>query len=206
MVEIEEIQKLKQIFDNEIYSIVKYGFGKRNILVVLKDGFNIAYLMKIKPFIRKLKKNNNIVVVSRKSLITNNIDILNIKLTSATIYGPDVFKGMEFDTSKIKKQIEYEANKTLINLKNDLLSKKWSWEQKKLLFSSIPRMLPLIIAHLYVKGDKIPNAIPDTINKYVKHNPDAAVLLRIRRDISNDQLIKFYDELFHLLQGLAEKV
>lgn len=203
---LEEIQQLKKIFDKEIFSIIKYGFGKRNILVVLKDGFNIEYLMRIKPFISKLKKNNNIIVVSRKSIIANNIDILNIKLTYAVIYGDDPFKGLNFDTSKIRKQIEYEANKTLINLKNEILSHKWSWQLKKLLFSTLPRLLPLIVAHLYVLGENIPNAIPDTINKYIKHNNDATVLLKIRRDISKSEFNPLYQDIFVLLENLATKV
>ena len=205
MASIDEIHQLKKIFDDEIYSILKYGFGKRNILVVLKDGFNINYLLKIKPYISKLKKNNNIIVVSKTSIIANNIDILNIRLTYAVIYGKDPFKSIDFETAKIRKQIEYEANKTLINLKNELLARKWSWQVRNLLYSVVPRILPLIVAHLYILGEKIPNAIPDTIHKYLKHNPDVIVLLQIKKDIKKDEAIKLYEKVFVLLEGLAKQ-
>lgn len=205
MEEIEEIHKLKKIFDTSIYSIVKYGFGKRNLLVVVKET-DVDYLLKIKPYILKLKKSKNILLLSNDDLKESNlgIDLLNIMLTSVVIYGNDPFKGFEVDNNRIKRQIKYEANKLLIGLKNELLSRKWSWQMKSLLFSSIPRVLPLIVAHLYLKGEKIPNAIPDTINKYLKHNEDAVVLLKMGNDVSKDEMYKYFDEIFVFLNHLAE--
>ena len=75
-----------------------------------------------------------------------------------------------------------------------------------MLFSLIPRLLPLIVAHLYLKGEKIPNAIPDTINRYIKHNEDAIVLLRIRKDLSKSEMNKLFEEVFDFLEKLVDKV
>jgi len=207
MNDIEEIHRLKKIFDKSIYSIIKYGFGKRNLLVVIKNG-NMDYLMKIKPYILSLRKKKNILVLSYDDISQQNfgIDLLNIKLTSVVIYGNDVFKEFNIDNTKIKRQIRYEANRQLIALKNELLSRKWSWHMRALLFSMIPRILPVIVAHLYIKGDKIPNAIPDTINRYLKHNEDAVVLLKIKRKVTADEMKDLFQELFVFLKGLSKKV
>jgi hypothetical protein len=126
MESIDDIQKLKKIFDESIYSIVKYGFGKRNILVVVNE-VDIDYLIKIKPYLLKLKKTKNILVIPRKNIKTDNlgVDFLNIKLTSAVIYGADIFKELKFDNTKIKRQIHYESNKTLVSLVNEILSRRW---------------------------------------------------------------------------------
>ena len=207
MNDVEEIHKLKKIFDKSIYSIIKYGFGKRNILVVIKNG-NMDYLMKIKPYILSLRKKKNILVLSHDDINQQNfgIDLLNIKLTSVVIYGNDVFKEFNIDNIKIKRQIRYEANRQLIVLKNELLSMKWSWHMKNLLFSMIPSVLPIIVAHLYIKGDNIPNAIPDTINKYLKHNEDAIVLLKIKKKVTVDEMKSLFQEMFVFLKGLSKKV
>jgi len=207
MNDIEEIHRLKKIFDKSIYSIIKYGFGKRNLLVVIKNG-NMDYLMKIKHYILSLRKKKNILVLSYDDISQQNfgIDLLNIKLTSVVIYGNDVFKEFNIDNTKIKRQIRYEANRQLIALKNELLSRKWSWHMRALLFSMIPRILPVIVAHLYIKGDKIPNAIPDTINRYLKHNEDAVVLLKIKRKVTADEMKDLFQELFVFLKGLSKKV
>ena len=207
MNDVEEIHKLKKIFDKSIYSIIKYGFGKRNILVVIKNG-NMDYLMKIKPYILSLRKKKNILVLSYDDINQQNfgIDLLNIKLTSVVIYGNDVFKEFNIDNIKIKRQIRYEANRQLIVLKNELLSIKWPWHMKNLLFSMIPRVLPIIVAHLYIRGDNIPNAIPDTINKYLKHNEDAIVLLKIKKKVTVDEMKSLFQEVFVFLKGLSKKV
>ena len=63
MADIDEIHTLKRIFNDSIYSIVKYGFGKRNLLVIIKNG-GLDYLLKIKPYIAKLRKNKNILLVN----------------------------------------------------------------------------------------------------------------------------------------------
>jgi len=207
MNDIQDIHRLKKIFEDSIYSIIKYGFGKRHLLVVIKNG-KMDYLMKIKSYILNLKKKKNIIVLSYDDINQQNfgIDLLNIKLTSVVIYGKDVFKEFNIDNTKIKRQIRYEANRQLIALKNEILSRKWSWQMKSLLFSMIPRMLPLIVAHLYIKGDKIPNAIPDTINRYLKHNEDAVVLLKIRKKITAAEMKELFQNIFVFLKGLSKKV
>ena len=204
---IEEIRDLKKIFNDRIYSIIKYGFGKRNILVVLDD-ITYEYLTEIKLYIAKLRKKKNIVVISKKDIKPKNlgVDFLNIKLTSVIIYGKDIFKDIDFESVKIKRQIRYEANNTLMNLRNELINKKWAWQMKELLFSAIPRLLPLIVAHLYIKGEKIPNAIPDTINRYLKHNEDAVILLKISKSLTKEEMTKLFQELFVFLENLADNV
>jgi hypothetical protein len=207
MKDVEDIKKLKDIFNDSIYSIIKYGFGKRNILVVLND-MGMDYMMRIKPYLFKLKKNKNILVLTKKNISKRSIgvDFLNIKLTSVVIYGNDIFKNAKIDTARIKRQIRYEANRALINLKNEFLSCKWSWRMRELLFTVIPRTLPLIVAHLYVLGEKIPNAIPDTINRYIKHNEDAIALLSISRNLSKDKLKGVFQDIFDFFEKLEEKV
>jgi hypothetical protein len=207
MADIDEIYRLKKIFQDSIYSIIKYGFGKRNILVVIKNG-NIDYLLNIRPFIRKLKKTKNILLLSYDDIKqkTIGLDLLNIKLTSVVIYGSDIFSEMNIDNLRIKRQIKYEAYRQLVTLKNDLLSTRWEFQMKQILFSVVPRVLPLIVAHLYIKGENITNAIPDTINKYIKYNEDALVLLRIKKNISSSELKELFTEMFLFLGKLSEKV
>jgi hypothetical protein len=203
----DEIYKLKKVFDTNIYSIVKYGFGKRNILIVLND-VSTEYLNKIKPYLLKLKKDKNIVVIGKNNISPKciGVDFLNIKLTSVVIYGAEIFSDSEIDPAKIKRQIKYEANRLLINLRNEYLSFRWPWHMKKLLYSAVPRVLPLIVAHLYLKGEKIPNAIPDTINRYLKHNEDAIVLMRIKKDMSSKETDALFNDFFLFLENLNDKI
>ncbi len=207
MNEIDDIYKLKQIFSDKIYSIAKYGFGKRNLLVILEDD-SIDFLFEIKPALSKLRKNKNILVFSKKDLMKNNlgIDYLNIKLTSVVIYGKDIFKELEVDNAKIKRHLGYEANRMLIGLKNEMLNCRWSTQMRNLLYSSVPRILPLIVAHLYLKGEKIPNAIPDTINRYLKHNEEVVCLLKITKDLSTKEVKHMLANVFVFLENLSRKV
>lgn len=205
---MDEISKLKEIFDGYIYSVIKYGFGKRNLLVVVKN-MDIDSLLAIKPHILRLRRNNrSVLVLAYDDLHKKNlgIDFLNIQLTSAIIYGKDIFKEFIVDNARIKRHIAYEANRLMIALKNELLSLRWSWQVKSLLFSTIPRVLPLIIAHLYLKGEKIPNAIPDTINRYVKYNEDAHVLLRISKQVSKKEIDVLFKGIFEFLEHLSTHV
>ncbi|MFT4303087.1 MAG: hypothetical protein ACMXYG_00845 [Candidatus Woesearchaeota archaeon] len=203
MHDIEDIKKLKDVFNDHIHSIIKYGFGKRNILVVLEE-MDIDYLLKIRPLIRRIRKQKNLLVLTKENVTKKNIgvDFLNIKLTSVVLYGNDIFKDATIDTTRIKRQIKYEANRILVNLRNELLNTKWSWDIRRILYSVIPRILPLIVAHLYVLGEKIPNAIPDTINRYIKHNESASVLLRIRKDIKRDEMDKLLQDIFDLFESM----
>jgi hypothetical protein len=207
MEEIDEIHKLKKIFNDSIYSIIKYGFGKRNILVVIKNG-DINYLLKIKPAILHLKKVKNILLLSYNDIKSKILgtDLLNVKLTSVVIFGQDIFKEMKVDNTRIRRQIKYEAYRQLITLKNDILSTKWNFQLKNILFSMIPKVLPLIVAHLYLLGENIPNAIPDTINKYIKHNEDALVLLKIRKNLTVEEMNALFQDMFVFLSGLNDKV
>lgn len=207
MNEIDDIYKLKKIFDGKIYSVIKYGFGKRSLLVVLNDD-DINFLYEIKPLVLKLRKNKNVLVFSKTDLLEKNlgIDYLNIKLTSVVIYGKDIFSELTVDDLKIKRHICYEANRMLIAMKNDMLNCKWSSGMKNLLFSSVPRILPLIVAHLYVKGEKIPNAIPDTINRYLKYNEDAICFLKINKNLKAKEVNKLMIDVLLFLENLSKKV
>ena len=207
MGDVEDIRMMQKVFDGYIYSVLKYGFGKRNLLVIIKD-MDITELLKIKRYILALRKQKNVLILSYDDLHKKNlsIDYLNIQLTSVVIYGTDIFKEFTVDTSRIKRHIGYEANRLVITLKNELLARRWSWKIKELLFSVVPRVLPLIIAHLYVKGEKIPNAIPDTINKYIKYNQEASVLLKIRRNVSEKEAVELLKEVFVFLEQLSAKV
>jgi len=207
MNEIDDIYKLKQIFDGKIYSVAKYGFGKRNLLVILDDD-SLDFLYEVKPALQKLRRTKNVLVFSKSDLQKKNlgIDYLNIKLTSVVIYGKDVFSEFEVDNAKIKRHLGYEANRMLIGLKNDMLSAKWNSSMKNLLFSIVPRVLPLIVAHLYLKGEKIPNAIPDTINRYLKHNEEAVCFLKITRDVTPKEVKHLLADVFVFLENLSKKV
>lgn len=207
MNEVDDIYKIKQIFDGKIYSIAKYGFGKRNLLVVLEDD-SIDFLYEIKQSLLKLRRTKNVLVFSKTDLLKKNlgIDYLNIKLTSVVIYGKDIFQELEVDTAKVKRHIGYEANRMLIGMKNDMLNCRWNSSMKKLLFSCLPRILPLIVAHLHVKGEKIPNAIPDTINRYIKINQEALCLLKITRDVNPKEVKHLLANVFVFLENLSKKV
>jgi hypothetical protein len=204
---IDDISRLKKVFNDSIVSIIKYGFGKRNILVVVEDT-SFDYLVKIRPYLRKLSKSKNIVVLSRNNIVKKNIgiDFLNIKLTAAVIYGEDVLNQLIFPKEDLKKQIIYEANKILINTRSEFLEKRWAFQQKEVLYHSLPRVLPLIVAHLYLKDQKIPNAIPDTINKYAKINEDAAVLLRISKNMPASEMDTHFTDLFYFLENISERL
>lgn len=207
MHEVEDIRMLQRIFDGYIYSVLKYGFGKRNLLVIIKD-MDIDKLLEVKKYIIKLRKQKNVLILSYDDLHKKNlsIDYLNIQLTSVVVYGSDIFKEFTVDTPRIKRHISYEANRLVITLKNELLSRRWSWQIKSLLFSVVPRILPLIVAHLYVKGEKIPNGIPDTINRYLKYNDDATVLLKIRRNVTSAEAIVLMKEVFVFLENISTRV
>ena len=203
----EDIQKLKEIFGEDILSIIKYGFGKRNLMIVLSD-VSLSYLQPLKPYIMRLKRKKRILVLGASDITSGaiGIDLLNIQLTSVVIYGKDLFKDLSFDEAKIKRQLKYDAHRMLVGLRDEYLSYRWSWDLKKVLASTVPRLLPLIVAHMYLLGEKIPNAIPDTINKYVKHNEDALVLLKIRHDLNSKEIEAIFEDIFTFLADLPERI
>jgi hypothetical protein len=204
---VDDIRHLKEVFDDSIVSIIKYGFGKRNILVVVNDT-SVEYLTRIRPFLLRISRDKNIVVISKNNIMNKNmgIDFLNIKLTAAVIYGENVLEHLKFEKENLRNQVIYEANKILINTRHDFLSKRWGWQRKNVLFQAVPRILPLIVAHLYLADQKIPNAIPDTINRYLKVNEDAAVLLKISRNVSTDELPNLFTDLFALLENIGDRL
>ncbi len=129
--------------------------------VVLLDHVGLEALRKLaaigKPFAKK-KVNISPPLVMTPSHIRNSMDVfpveyLNFKLVHETVWGEDIFCGLEIDRKALKLQCERELEIMLVGLRQGYL--KMVEDDKKLtgaFFSSIKSYVPLFRGLIYLLG------------------------------------------------------
>lgn len=162
---------LRNIFKEDLISIILYGSGARGEYVPGKSDINFLVILteagmeKIDlcfDFVRKWKKRNvAIPLFMTKSFIESSLDtfpveFLNIKNEHLTIFGEDTLKDLEFDRKYVLLQCERELKGKTLNLREEFLNTEGKSER---LFELVRRSLTAYVstfkALLYVKGKAV---------------------------------------------------
>ncbi|NPU82910.1 MAG: hypothetical protein HPY65_00350 [Syntrophaceae bacterium] len=163
---------MKQAFGDDLQGIILYGSGARgeyvagrsdlNFLVILTDSGvnNLDRAFRIVSGWRKRKV--AIPLFMTRSLILHSLDsypveFLNMQLHYVPVYGEDVLKGLAFDRSNLRLQLERDLKGKLLLLRTGFLETEGKDKPiGRLIAVSMTAFLSLFTALLYLKGIAAP--------------------------------------------------
>ncbi len=167
------IQDLKDIYHEELLSLILYGsaasgefvdkHSNLNLLVVLKDT-SLEEIKKSSKLIRKFKMINTLFLT--EDYIANSTDIFPIEFLDMQenyflLYGKDILKDIQIDLRNLRFQCEQELKAKLLKLRQAyLLLNNNMPKLRSLLFISFTSILHILRNVLRIKGRKPP---------YLKH-------------------------------------
>jgi len=98
------------------------------------------------------------------------IELLDLQLTHATIYGDDPFEGLEFTNSDVRLQCERELKATLIRLRQGFVASAANTKLvRDILVSAAVSLVPLLRAMLWLKDIDRPKSAKDVLSKAAQH-------------------------------------
>jgi predicted nucleotidyltransferase len=163
------IQGLKDVYPEELLSIILYGsaasgefvdkHSNLNLLVVLKNT-DLEVIKKSSKLVRKFKMINALFLT--EDTIANSIDIFPIEFLDMQenyflLYGKDVLKDIQVDIRHLQFQCEQELKAKLIKLRQTyLLLNNNMVALRGLLFMSFTSILHILRNVLRIKGRKPP--------------------------------------------------
>ncbi len=168
----EIISDYKSIFGNDLVSIILYGSaagrdyrpGRSDInfmMVLTEEG--IARLDLAFDMVKKWRKRNvAIPLFLTDGYIETSLDVFPIEYLSfqrsyVVAYGRDVLEGLSFDLELVRLQCEREIKGKLLLLREGFLETSGkSRAVKELVANSIPALIAIFEALLYIKGKEIP--------------------------------------------------
>jgi predicted nucleotidyltransferase len=169
-------QKLKDIYQNELVSIILYGSAASgefaykhsniNLLVVLKNA-SLENLDKVSGLITvpKFQVLNPLFLTEdyiKSSLDVFPIEFLDIKENYIILYGKDILGGLEIDLKNLRFQCEQELKAKLLNLKNIYLRSKDKFALRVLLFKYFTSITHIMRNLLRLRG-KMPSYLKERV-------------------------------------------
>ncbi len=178
----EEIRnELKQLFGNDLVSVLLYGSGARgyyipkksdiNFLVVLSDeGINKFHAAS--AFVKKWQKRKVATpLFLTKNYIKNSMDsfpieFLNISSYYEVVYGEDIFADFDINKKDLKLQLEREMTGKLIHLRQEYFPASLNTKNTSMLIhDSMSTFLSLFQAILYLKNENISDNNLENLNR-----------------------------------------
>jgi predicted nucleotidyltransferase len=172
------IQNLKDIYKDELISLILYGsaasgefiekHSNLNILVVLKNT-DLDNLKKASGIINKFKMINPLFLT--KEHISSSTDIFPIEFLDMqenylVLYGKDILKEINIDVKNLRFQCEHELKAKLINLRQAYLRiNNDKTALRNLLFRSFTSILHILRNVLRLKGKKPPYLKQDILKE-----------------------------------------
>lgn len=189
---LEISDEFKNIFGNDLLSIILYGSGASgyyipgksdiNFLVVLSED-GIDNLDKAIGTISRLKKRKVATpLFMTKAEITSSLDsypieLLTMKKHYALVFGEDVLAGLSFNPSHILLQFERELKGKILQLRRGFLEAEGRTRQvRDLIKASFTAFISIFKALLFFKNIDIPQNRRDIIRSVAgafSINPDA---------------------------------
>jgi predicted nucleotidyltransferase len=168
----EILSDYKGVFGADLVSIILYGSaaGKDyrpgrsdiNFMIVL-TGEGIERLDRAFDMVKRWRKRNvAIPLFLTEGYIKTSLDVfpveyLSFKRNYVLIYGKDVLEGLTFDMELMRLQCEREIKGKLLLLRQAFLETSGRGKAlKELVANSIPALIAIFEALLYIKGKEIP--------------------------------------------------
>ncbi|HOI73917.1 MAG TPA: nucleotidyltransferase domain-containing protein [Syntrophales bacterium] len=163
---------IKKAFGEDLKGLILYGSGARgeympgrsdlNFLVILTDA-GIDHLDRAFGIVSSWSKRRvAIPLFMTKSMILQSLDcypveFLNMQLHYVPVYGEDVLRGLAFDRSNLRLQLERELKGKLLHLRTGFLETQGKDKAlARLIAVSLTAFLSLFTALLYLKGIAAP--------------------------------------------------
>ncbi len=163
---------LKKTFGDDLKGLILYGSGARgeyvpgrsdlNFLVILSDA-GIDHLDRAFGIVSSWSRRRvAIPLFMTKSMILQSLDcypveFLNMQLHYVPVYGEDVLRGLAFNRSNLRLQLEREMKGKLLHLRTGFLETQGKDKALATLIAvSLTAFLSLFTALLYLKGIAAP--------------------------------------------------
>lgn len=163
---------MKKAFGEDLKGLILYGSGARgeyvpgrsdlNFLVILSDA-GIDHLDRAFGIVSRWNgRRVAIPLFMTKSMILQSLDcypveFLNMQLHYVPVYGEDVLRGLAFDRSNLRLQLERELKGKLLHLRTGFLETQGKDKAlARLIAVSLTAFLSLFTALLYLKGIAAP--------------------------------------------------
>jgi len=159
------IQGLKEIYQEDLFSVTLYGNAASGEFVTQHSNLNILVILKstelfiLKQASKLVKRFKNLTpLFLTKEYILSSIDIfpiefLDMQENHIVLYGQDVLKEIQVDLKNLKFQCEQELKAKLLNLKQIYLSlNDHAANLKKPLFKAFISILHILRNVLRLKG------------------------------------------------------
>ncbi len=182
----EFTQSLKDIYPEELLSIILYGsaasgefvdkHSNLNLLIILKNT-DLEVIKKSTKLVQKFKTINALFLT--EGYIINSTDIFPIEFLDMQenyflLYGKDVLKNIQVDIRNLRFQCEHELKAKLLKLKQAyLLLNNNTAALRSLLLASFTSVLHILRNVLRIKGKKPP---------YLKHELLKELVLEFKID------------------------
>ncbi len=220
---------IKEIFGNELVSVILYGSaaggeyvtGKSNInlLVVLTDhGTDKLPLLfpHLKSF-RKKRISTPLLITEqfiRTSLDTFPVEFLNMKLQYKLLLGKDVLTDLKIAKTWLRTQCERELKGKLLHLRQAFIETEGKTKAlKMLIFHSLRTFIFLFNALIYLKDQPIPGTRREKISLLSKlYSTDEKVFLDLldvfegKADLDRQKLEKLVLDYIREMMYLGRKV
>ncbi len=222
-------ENLKNIFKQNLVSIILYGsavtneFVKKisdyNILVVLKE-IDLQQLKQTNKLIKKwLKKGNPPPMIFTLESLKNSTDVfpiefLDIKNFHQVLYGEDVIANLEFSTENFRIELERELKENYLKLlQHYILASTKPKLLRNLLIKASSTFFSLFKAILYLleKGAPV-KKIDATKRLFEKFNFNMDIIekinsLKTNRKLANvEEINGMFDKFFEIVENVIEKI
>jgi len=219
----------ESLYGEDLISIILYGSaagrdyrpGKSdiNFMIVLSEK-GIGRLDRAFPVIKKWQKSNvAIPLFLTDTYVATSTDVfpmeyLNFKREYVPVYGKDILKDLAFETEHIRLQCEREIKGKLLLLREAFLETSGKAKAlKAVIKNSIPALISIFQALLYIKGQKIPREKRLIFRNACKEfDIDARVfelLLNLKEEkskLDNKKTVKLYKMYLSEMRKLAKLV
>jgi predicted nucleotidyltransferase len=164
------IQDVRNVFGDDLSSIILYGSGAKNEYVPKRSDINFLIILtqngmdrldRALPLVEKWRKSNVAVplFLTRKyiesGLDTFPVEFLDLKHFHKVIYGDDLLADITINRDDLRHQIERELRGKLLHLREGFLATGNDRELlHDMLASSVSTFVSIFKALLYLKGEK----------------------------------------------------
>lgn len=191
------MKQLKEQLGKNLISVIETTLPAQTIVVVEKLDFIVVDILrdccKEKPVVFSVKE-----LEEAKDVFA--VDFLSIKSDYKVVYGKDILKNIILKKEHVRHQLEFELRSKLITLRQRYMVIE---KPEELLGFTIPTLVPLFRAMLYLKDQEIPGKPVTLLEKVFKHTGvSSQVLLDLAKGkkVQTDRI----GEIMQTLSGFIE--
>lgn len=166
------LQDVKNLFNDEIISVVLYGSAARGDYLAKKSDINFMVVLNDRAmnrladalgFIRKwTKRGVSIPLFLSESYITTStdafpIEFLSLKLHHKLLFGKDILSALEIADSHLRLKCEEQIKSKLLHLREDFLHTRGKkYMMRQLLIQTVPTLASIFSALIVLKNEIVP--------------------------------------------------